>query len=267
MKNILIFGSTGMLGAYMKSYLQKNNSFNIITLNRIDYDIYNDDEEKLINILNNYKIDVMINCAGIIKQRNYNIMELIKVNSYFPHLLTNYCEKNNIKFIHISTDCVFNGNTGLYNEESIHDCIDEYGKSKSLGENSKATIIRTSIIGYEKNNKLSLLEWVLKNKNNTIFGFTNHLWNGLTCLELSKYIEQMILNDIFWNGVKHIHSNDINKYDLIKEINDIFDLNITIVAKESYPCYRNLRSIHENKIKILSIQEQLKELKIYDQPC
>ena len=35
-----------------------------------------------------------------------------------------------------------------------------------------------------ENNKLSFLEWVRNNTGNTVNGYTNHLWNGVTCLEI-----------------------------------------------------------------------------------
>ena len=73
-----------------------------------------------------------------------------------------------MKLIHITTDCVFTGLTGFYTETSTHDSLDIYGKTKSLGEPEKATVIRTSIIGEELYNKKSLLEWVKTNKNNRI---------------------------------------------------------------------------------------------------
>ena len=50
-------------------------------------------------------------------------------------------------------------------KNAIHDELNEYGISKSLGELCNGTIIRTSIIGEEMRNKRSLLEWVKSNKN------------------------------------------------------------------------------------------------------
>jgi dTDP-4-dehydrorhamnose reductase len=111
--------------------------------------------------------------------------------------------------IHITTDCVFSGRGGRYDENSLHDCLDDYGKSKSLGENQNLTIIRTSIIGEEKTNKKSLLEWVKSQKNNLIFGYTNHFWNGVTCLEMSKFIFTLIKEQNYWKGVQHVYSPDI----------------------------------------------------------
>ena len=76
----------------------------------------------------------------------------------------------------------------------------------------------------ESKNKLSLLEWVKSNKNMEIKGFKNHLWNGVTCLQLSKLIFNFIKNNINWSGVRHIFSNQVSKYELVKYINEIYEL-------------------------------------------
>jgi dTDP-4-dehydrorhamnose reductase len=230
--SILLFGATGMLGRYVLKFLEKD--YKIISITRDEYDIEKDDWNKLeIIIKNNIKDnDIIINCAGIILQKydNYHVKKFIKVNTLFPHKLNELSNKHNLKFIHITTDCVYNGISGNYNEDNIHDSDNIYGISKSLGEPENATIIRTSIIGEEIYHKKSLLEWVLSNKNKEINGFKNHYWNGVTCLTLAKIIHEIIYKKLFWNGVRHIYTPDIiSKYDLCKLINNIYDLNITIL--------------------------------------
>ena len=231
---IFIFGSNGMLGNYVKSYLSKN--YNIISLTRKDYDLNNLSIDTLDSLLKNKNIsenDIIINCAGIIpqssKQRNIDTRLYFKINSLFPIILSQICNKYKSKMIHITTDCVFSGKDGNYNETSIHDEINDYGMSKSLGELCDATIIRTSIIGEEINNKRSLLEWVKSNKNGEINGFDNHFWNGVTCLELSKIIKKIISDNTFWKGVRHVYSpTSVTKFELVSLINEIYNLNIKI---------------------------------------
>ena len=91
--------------------------------------------------------------------------------------------------IHVTTDCVFSGKDGNYNENSIHDETNDYGISKSLGELCDATIIRTSIIGEEINNKRSLLEWVRSNSGKEINGYENHFGMELLDLQLAYILE------------------------------------------------------------------------------
>jgi dTDP-4-dehydrorhamnose reductase len=251
---VVLFGATGMLGRYVISVLKDNYEINCIS--RDKYDIENDSWKKLEDILNKglQKNDIIINCAGIIPQkykgddyRNY-----IRVNTLFPHKLNEIAKKNSYKFIHVTTDCVYDGKKGNYTIGDEPTSKDIYGVSKSLGEPEEATIIRTSIIGEELNSKKSLIEWVKSNKDGKIKGFTNHYWNGVTCFELAKYIKNILDNNNFWNGIKHICSpNIVTKYDLCCCINEIYHLNINIekyedsISKNMTLCAEN---ISENDI-------------------
>jgi dTDP-4-dehydrorhamnose reductase len=253
---VYVFGPNGMLGNYLVKYLSSH--FDVISISRKDFDL----NGNLDKISKKYKFssdDVIVNAAGIIKQRDYSQEELIKVNSLFPHFLSTI----NCHVIHITTDCVFSGKDGSYNEDFSHDCIDDYGKSKSLGENLNLTIIRTSIIGEEVENKKSLLEWVRSNKNKSINGYLNHFWNGVTCLELSKQICDIIQTNSYWNGVRHYHSPDVvSKYELVSHINEIYKLGNNIIPTMEKYCDRTLTSKYDCPVKT-TIKDQIIESKEY----
>ena len=268
---IYLFGSTGMLGTYVTKTL--SNYFNIICITRNEFDILNDTWPKLNKILSGLnENDVIINCAGIIPQKTNDneYGKYIKINTLFPHKLQEIVEKSNAKFIHITTDCVFDGKKGSpYNENDTHTETNIYGVSKSLGEPENATVIRTSIIGEELKDKKSLLEWVKSNKNKTINGYSNHLWNGVTCLTLANIIKEIIDINLFWNGVRHIFSpNIVSKYDLCTFINDIYQLNIIINNMENVNrCNKSLYSLHDIKIfNIDDIKTQILQLRNFNEP-
>jgi dTDP-4-dehydrorhamnose reductase len=261
--SILIIGSTGMLGNTLKKYLTKIN-IDFKTLDRKDLDLskcgFDIVKEKIIQS----GCNVVVNCAGIVKQRkNTSTADFIHVNSLIPHWISDICEKQDMKMIHITTDCVFDGKIGDYKESDVHSVYDDYGRSKSMGEPKNCTVIRTSIIGEEEENKLSLLEWVKSNKGNEIDGYKNHLWNGLTCLQLSKLMKYIIDNDLYWNGVKHIFSNQVNKYDLVKMINEIYELDIKIhPTNGSTLVNRTLDTVYDIDIfNIPNLGKQIKETK------
>lgn len=233
--NIVLFGSTGMLGRYV--YLNFKNGYNVICIKREQFDIENDEWCKLECLLcdNLKENDIIINCAGIIPQKikNNNFKTYIRVNTLFPHKLNEISKKIRCRFIHITTDCVFDGSKGNYSVNDIHTAKDIYGISKSQGEPEDATIIRTSIIGEELTGKKSLIEWVKSCEKCTINGYTNHCWNGVTCFELAKYINIIIDKNAFWSGVRHICSpNIVTKYELCCYINEIYELNINIEKYE-----------------------------------
>jgi dTDP-4-dehydrorhamnose reductase len=263
---ILVLGYKGTLGRYVYTYLKSKN-YDIIGLSRENLDVSDYDEGHLRAVFLHKSLkknDVIINCIGAIKPMvdKYGTLNAIKINSLFPHLLSNGCEKDGHKMIHITTDCVFSGNDGLYNENSPHDCIDVYGKTKSLGEPANCTVVRTSIIGEEIDTSRSLLEWIKSTKDKTANGFTNHKWNGLTCLQVAKVFEEIIKNDYFWKGVRHIHSPNIfTKLEIVQTVSDIYDLNITLNPVEAaVKCDRTMSTIYNDiKFDIPDIKTQIKE--------
>jgi dTDP-4-dehydrorhamnose reductase len=144
---------------------------------------------------------------------------------------------------------VFSGLEGNYTEKHLHDCTDDYGKSKSLGENNKLTMIRTSVIGEENCNKKSLIEWAKSQHSQSVNGYTNHFWNGVTCLELGYLIEKIIIEKSYWTGLRHVFSPEIvNKSQLLSMINETYKLNLTITDVEVNLCDRSLSTIYNEVI-------------------
>jgi len=260
---IILFGSTGMLGNYIYKVLSEK--YVIITITRKEFDIENDIWSKLDSLLQKEYDDVqtIINCAGIIPQNcsTLDCRKYIRINTLFPHKLQELSAKYNYKFIHITTDCVYDGLKGNYNETDLHSETGIYGVSKSLGEPADACIIRTSIIGEELLNKKSLLEWLISQQNNKINGYANHIWNGVTCLTLAEIVKDIIDNNKYWIGVRHIFSPEIiSKYDLCVYINEIYNLHMSICKYETEIINKSLGSCYNMNFKIKKIENQIIDL-------
>ena len=135
--------------------------------------------------------------------------------------------------------------------------------SKAMGEVKDVCIVRTSIIGEEINNGRSLVEWVKSESGNSIFGYTNHFWNGVTCLQFAKICEKIISENLFWSGIRHFHSNCVSKFELVSIINRIYDLDITIEKKETnLPCDRSMSSKYSfDHFNIVDLNLQIQEMK------
>lgn len=264
MGGVIVFGSNGMLGRYMTKVISKR--IHVSEMTRLDYDIVHNDScilrNKLRLMRNNYS--VVVNCAGTIPQRiNNDVRTYIAVNTLFPLELAKICNEYDYKLIHITTDCVFDGEKGSYDEIDLHTEKSIYGVTKSLGEpREHATIIRTSIIGEEKENKKSLLEWV-RSQSGEIDGFTNHMWNGITCLQLAKIVDEMIDCNNYWTGVRHIFSpQSVSKYELCKYINDEYNLGLNIQSfTHDRMINKTLSSIYPKQFNIKPIEDQIREQK------
>jgi len=272
---ILILGADGMIGHKMAQslshfdlYLNSRSHSNYLqeyfpssTLSNFDFL-----NQKIEDLLEKTSPDYIINAVGITIRRgasdNY---ETIFLNSQLPKKIDFWCKENKKKQIHFSTDCVFSGDKGNYNDLDLPDAKDYYGKSKGEGEiNSNRTItIRSSMIGKEIYNKTELLEWVISNKNKKIKGFDNAIYSGVTTVWMSKTVNEIIKNypDLF--GIYNISSPPISKYELITKINTYFKLNIEIERDSSYYSNKSLNSnkfFSETKFKKPNWNEMLSDL-------
>jgi dTDP-4-dehydrorhamnose reductase len=268
---IVVLGSTGLLGSTVGHYL-----LNVFGEDNVFLSYRNENyaygKNKFFFSLPGTKYnfdkipqcDYLINCIGVIKPfSEKNIGYTIEVNSVFPWELSAYCYAKGIKLIHITTDCVFSGKTGKYDENAFHDCIDVYGKSKSLGEPKNAMVLRTSIIGEELHEKVSLVEWLKSQKKGRVNGYTNHLWSGVTTKQFSKICEKIIIENLYEEGIFHTFSNIISKCELLCLLNKKFNLDIEICSVEAILSVdRSLSTIKDlnSKLQISSIQEQIKEM-------
>jgi len=266
---IYVLGASGMLGKYVSTYL-KTNGFNVVDINRDKLDASSIRQVELQAKLFHLGVksdDVIINCMGTIKPRIDALGDLngILVNSVFPRILANTAKEIGAHLIHPTTDCVYSGLKGSYSEDDKYDVNDVYGMSKAMGEPSNCTVIRTSIIGEEVGQGRSLVEWIKSNANQTVNGFTNHIWNGITCLQFAKICEQLIITNDYWVGIKHLHSNVLNKQELVETISNVYGLNITVEPKETpVKCDRSMSTKYtENlaKFNIPTLEEQIKEMK------
>jgi dTDP-4-dehydrorhamnose reductase len=275
MQRVLILGSRGMAGHLIKLYLLENTNFIIgevaretkSTPNSFSIDVFNNEalESAILQFAPNY----VINCIGILNQdAELNPDKAIYLNSYLPHYLAKMGTDNRFKLIHISTDCVFSGLKGFYIETDIKDGTGFYAETKSLGEVSYGNhlTIRTSIIGPEvKNNGIGLLHWFLKNRDQSVKGFTNALWGGVTTLQLAKSIVE-IMQKANYNGIIHLTNNErISKYDLLAIFNEVFQTKKTIIADVNYHVDKSIQSIVsvENLSMVPSYYQMVSMLKIW----
>ena len=110
-----------------------------------------------------------------------------------------------------------------------------------------------------------MLEWVRKQNGNKIQGWINHYWNGITTLQWAKIAELCIRNCWYQKGVRHFHSDRVDKYTLVQTIRDIYDISCDITPCEGpFFCDRTLATEYlgyHAKFKIPTIQKQIQEAK------
>lgn len=236
---ILVLGATGMAGHTIALYFKEKGN-NVIAFSREPFlhcdniigDIF--DTEKIKALLLEEDFDVVINCIGILNQdAENNPSKAVYLNSYLPHFIADTLKEKNTKFIHMSTDCVFAGNSGPYFENSFCDGKTFYDRTKALGEinDKKNLTFRNSIIGPDmKQNGIGLFNWFMKQKG-SISGYSGAIWTGVTTITLAKAMEKAIEQNL--SGLYNLVNNEsISKYDLLNFFNENFTKESLIINKE-----------------------------------
>ena len=131
-KKILFTGSSGRFGKVFKKI---NNNKNYIYPTSRQLNIIN--PSSLSKFFKKNKIDLVIHCAAL--SRPMNIHERKPIKSISTNIigtanLVNECIKKNVKIIYFSTNYVYPGLKGNYNEESSLNPINNYAWSKLGGE-------------------------------------------------------------------------------------------------------------------------------------
>ena len=251
---ILILGGNGMIGhkiyqslsaEFPDTWVLVRKNFDLLTSKNIfnkskiidAFDLIN--FIKLDSLLRDLNPDIIINAAGITIRRgvNDNLYRTIMTNSALPHFLGEWVQgKVGKRLIHFSTDCVFSGKTGSYEDNSIPDSIDNYGKSKALGEVnlSQTLTLRGSMIGRELHYHTELLDWFLSQKSKVIKGFSGVFYSGITTIRMANYVKKIIYNFPNLSGIYNVSSSPISKYDLLILFNETFDAKLEIIKDETY---------------------------------
>jgi dTDP-4-dehydrorhamnose reductase len=212
--------------------------------------------------------DVVINCAGIIKQQGaaQTAISYIRVNSLAPYILADLCERQGARLIQLSTDCVFSGRVGHYSETDIPDPVDLYDRTKLSGEvtHSPHLTVRTSFIGFDRlhNQGRSLLDWFIR-QSGDIKGYTRAIWSGLTSLEVSRNLVLLARRPEV-TGLLHLCGEKISKYDLLVLAGEIFNkTDVKVFPDENHACDRSLISsrLPELGITVPGLRQMLVELR------
>ena len=262
---LLILGGSGMLGHQLWRGLHSQHD-TWVTLRRpvADFAVHNlfdeakaiqfddiTDDTALERALDQAKPEAVINCVGLIKQRDEASDKALtlRINAEFPHHLAKHCGKAGARLIHFSTDCVFAGTKGNYTESDPSDAADLYGQSKHQGEVSDAhsVTLRTSVIGHELGTNLALLDWFLSQQFQAVNGYTKAIYSGFTTLEMARIVDLILTQHSGLSGVWHIASEPISKFALLQLCREKLGWEGVIEPNDEFVCDRSLNADRFNQ--------------------
>ena len=258
--NVLVLGVSGMLGNAVLRFFAQSDAYSVMGSARsagvlqllpselrkkviCGVDVENTDS--LMRLFTQTQPDIVINCIGIVKQLAVadDPLASIPINALLPHRLARLCEVAGARFIHIGTDCVFAGTSGMYRENDESDAQDLYGRSKCLGEVDypHAVTLRTSIIGHELVGAHGLIGWFLA-QHGPVKGFTRAIFSGMPTVELARVMRDFVIPKPGLRGIYHVSAEPINKFELLKLVAEAYGKEIDIEPDDQLVIDRSLDS-------------------------
>ncbi len=244
-KKILVTGSNGQLGSELRDLSKLENQYEWIFTDWQELDL--SDLENLSSNISQINPNIIINCAAhtaVDKAESETELSDI-LNHRAVGIIAKWTFDNNCKFIHISTDYVFDGTSQIpLLEDAPTSPINVYGKTKLAGEkaciieNSQAIIIRTSwVYSIYGSNFVKTMLRLMKEKD-TLNVVNDQIGSPTYAADLAQAILD-ILNHSNWQAGIYNYSNEgeISWYEFALAIKEIggFDCKIVGIPASNYP--------------------------------
>lgn len=204
-----------------------------------------EDVDALIRLFDRHSPTVVVNCVGLVKQLDdaKDPLAAIPINAVLPHRLARLCSLGGARLVHLSTDCVFSGDKGMYVEDDLPDAHDVYGRTKLLGEVDypNALTLRTSIIGHELAGQHSLICWFLAQEG-AVRGFSRAVFSGFPTVEIARIVDEFVLPRPDLSGLYHLSAEPIDKARLLDMVAKTYGKSIRIDDDPSVVINRSLDS-------------------------
>lgn len=251
MTRFLVTGASGLLGLNLSLLAVERGHQVVGTVNRhllrhCPFPLVKADFSKtdhIRKIIDQTKPDVIIHTAALAEidacERQPKISQ--KVNADLPGEIAGLTARLGIRFIHISTDAVFDGVKGHYREDDRPNPLSVYARHKLEAEenvcryNPEAAIARVNFFGWSINGTRSLAEWFFKKltEGTRVKGFTDIFFCPLMVIDLSELLLMMVEKKV--KGIYHVLSTQsISKYDFGIQIARSFGLDASLITPTSW---------------------------------
>jgi len=246
---LLITGASGLLGINLA--IEAMREHEVIGVDRgklksAPFRVLNTDllqRGVIDSLLDEAQPDWLVNCAAMANLdecEEYPDRARI-LNAEIPGEMANACAKRNIKFIHLSTDAVFDGTKeGAYTEDDKPNPQGVYSKTKLDGEraaleaNPQAIVARVNFFGWSLSNRRSLGEFFVNNlsEGKNVSGFTDVIFCPMWVNHLSRMLLEMLEKNL--SGLYHVvGAQAMNKYQFGVEVARKFGLRESLIEPKS----------------------------------
>jgi len=243
----LVTGSAGLVGRQVvKDLSETHEVFSCYNKSKPEFgiptkmDLLN--HEMISNVLSEKNPDIVIHLGAMTAVDLCDTQQdnALKINSQATEILAKECSKINSFMVYVSTDYVFNGNSGLYKENAVTNPLGFYGKSKLLGEksiqnfSSNWCIARTSTPFGLHPTKKSFPIWVIENlqKQKQIDVLTDQFTSPTYVPSLSRMLIE--ISERHLNGIIHAAgASKISRYEMAQMISEKLGLDGKLLKEVS----------------------------------
>lgn len=255
MKTVLVTGSNGLLGQKITENILLNKQYHLIATSKgsnrypikegyvyAEMDIL--DPGQVRNVVAHYKPDAIIHTAAMTNVDTCQVEKKLAhaLNVEAVKTLVAVCETMNIQLIHLSTDFVFDGEQGPYEESAEPNPLSYYGQTKveaeELVKNSHCrwSIIRTILVyGIVKDMSRSNIVLWAKNalEKAAPLNVVNDQWRMPTLAEdLASACLAAVEKEV--TGIYHISGKDMMSVsELVARVADYFNLDKSLITEVS----------------------------------
>ena len=273
-ERVLVLGGTGFLGSHFLDTLGRRaiahttkEGYSGKTSNFRSKMFHKNQIDEIDTFLRQQNCRTIINCIALadIEKCELNPDMAYWVNSELPGILSTISKSIDSKFVHISTDAVFDGTSSFRAEQDKPSPLSVYGKSKREGEeqvlfnNPESIVARVNFFGLS-NNKASLFNFFYDSlvSDKIVKGYTDVFFTPLYAGHLVNVIFELL--DLKASGLLHVVGDErISKFEFGVRIAETFNLSKTYLrqAKIDGAPEANIRSLDlslsNDKIKSLGI--------------
>ncbi|TZF86432.1 dTDP-4-dehydrorhamnose reductase (plasmid) [Pedobacter sp. BS3] len=238
MSKVIVFGAGGQLGQCLQLVSQNSKSTGLewyfpaeIEANILEPDLLN-------ALFKAYNPDFCINCAAYtaVDKAEDDVDTARLINKTGAENLARLCGKYGATLVHISTDFVFEGNSGrILSETDKAKPVNIYGLTKLEGEQAVAAfagkyyIIRTSWLYSEYGNNFVKTMLRLGREKDSLNVIADQIGTPTYAVDLAACIVQIMQSGVRGYGVYHYSNEGVTSwYDFAKAIFDLAEINIPV---------------------------------------